>query len=204
MESEVTTDGRAARRERNRTAVLDAVIQLFEEGDDDPAVEAISERSGVSTRSVYRYFHHRDELIRAALWHLASRVQPETTLTDIGVGTFEERRDRFVRHRLEMHLRLGPLTRSARRTSSLQELIAEGFDAARRILGAQFREHFAEELSALPDDVREQVVITSYLFFQFDSLEYLCDAYGGDLGRIQDVLGEQLALQFGVPVAVER
>src|SRR5437764_99636 len=58
-------DGRAARRDRGREAVLDAVIALFEEGHVRPTPEAVAERSGVSVRSVYRYYEDRDDLIRA-------------------------------------------------------------------------------------------------------------------------------------------
>ena len=38
----VTGDGRVARRERNRSAVLDAVVELFEAGNTEPA--ALGER----------------------------------------------------------------------------------------------------------------------------------------------------------------
>ena len=54
------TDGRTARRDRNREAVLDAALALFTAGELEPTAAAVAERSGVSLRSVYRYW-----LIRA-------------------------------------------------------------------------------------------------------------------------------------------
>ena len=52
-------DGRLARRDRNRAAVLDATIALFSEGDLDPAPELVAKRADISPRSVYRYRVHR-------------------------------------------------------------------------------------------------------------------------------------------------
>ena len=60
------SDGRRARRERNREAVLDALMELVKEGDDDPSVDDIAARAGVSYRSVYRYFDDRADLFDAA------------------------------------------------------------------------------------------------------------------------------------------
>jgi len=42
LERGVAPDGRTARRDRNRLAVLDAVIELFAEGDLDPDPEAVA------------------------------------------------------------------------------------------------------------------------------------------------------------------
>ena len=53
---EVPGDGRLARRDRNRIAVLDAAIELFAEGVLDPTPDDVATRAGISARSVYRYF----------------------------------------------------------------------------------------------------------------------------------------------------
>ena len=53
-EESTAVDGRTARRDRNRTAVLDAILDLIQEGNPLPTVAEISERSGTS---------HRDPLI---------------------------------------------------------------------------------------------------------------------------------------------
>ena len=49
-----TVDGRRLRRERNIAAVLDAVLEMFEEESLTPTIERAAERSGLSLRSVYR------------------------------------------------------------------------------------------------------------------------------------------------------
>jgi AcrR family transcriptional regulator len=62
-----STDGRAARRARNRTAVLDAAIALFAEGNLQPTAGDIAARSGVSHRSINRYFPDNRALVRVRL-----------------------------------------------------------------------------------------------------------------------------------------
>ena len=66
-QAEGEVDGRVARRERNRTAVLDAVLEMFGEESLFPTIEQASKRSGLSLRSVYRYFADPDELLEAAI-----------------------------------------------------------------------------------------------------------------------------------------
>ena len=63
--AEPAVDGRTARRDRNRDAVLDAVIELFTEGHVGLVAADVAERSGVSLRSVYRYFDDLEALARA-------------------------------------------------------------------------------------------------------------------------------------------
>ena len=64
---QISSDGRTARRDRNREAVLDAVLELFSEDAASPAPDDVAARSGVSLRSVYRYFDDMETLIRAAM-----------------------------------------------------------------------------------------------------------------------------------------
>ena len=48
-------DGRRVRREQNREAVLDAVVELFHEGSYQPTTDEIAIRAGLSPRSQFRY-----------------------------------------------------------------------------------------------------------------------------------------------------
>lgn len=79
-------DGRSARRDRNRLAVLDAVIELFSEGVLEPTPDDVAARVGLSARSVYRYFVDRDALLRAAIDRSFERVMPLYLIHAIGEG----------------------------------------------------------------------------------------------------------------------
>src|SRR5260370_8935631 len=87
------TDGRTARRDRNRLAVLDAVLELFSEGDLTPPPEAIALRSGVSLRSVYRYMSDVDDLAHAAIDRHLGRVGPLFAFAAIAEEPSQHRRD---------------------------------------------------------------------------------------------------------------
>lgn len=60
-------DGRTARSQRTRAAVLEALIALLDEGQFKPPAKVIAERSGVSTRSVFQHFPDLETLLIAAV-----------------------------------------------------------------------------------------------------------------------------------------
>ena len=187
----VTGDGRVARRERNRSAVLDAVVELFEAGNTEPAVEDVAVLSGVSSRSIYRYFHHRDELVRAAMWHLRARVELQMQLVDIGEGPLDERIDNFVAHRLAVFAVLAPITRAARRTANSLDLSSEEFGAFQMVLRQQFLDQFEPEFLT-------RAVVAAEIGFQFDSLEYLFTSFEGNTDKMGHLLGRQLRIHLEV------
>ncbi len=150
VSSPVELDGRTARRHRNTDAVLDAVHQLFVEGHRLPTVEDVALKSGVSLRSIYRYFPDRDELLQAALVRRMEVAEPFFRLDDLGSGPLGERIERFVDHRIELHDTMAPTARAALQAAATAPLIAEVVRQRRTQLTDQTRRHFAPELEALP------------------------------------------------------
>src|SRR3954453_24162311 len=76
MDAEVEVDGRTARRDRNREAVLDPVLELFSDGNLTPSPDEVAQRSGVSLRSVYRYVAASDGLMSCAIERHSQRFTP--------------------------------------------------------------------------------------------------------------------------------
>ena len=101
-------DGRTARRDRNRIAVLDVVLELFSEGEPRPSPEQVAARSGVSLRSVYRYVADRGDLIRAAIDRHLERVQPLFVIDDVPEDTTVARVEQFVRARMRGYEAIAP------------------------------------------------------------------------------------------------
>ena len=66
-EIQTPIDGRAARRERNIDMVLDVVLEMFAEESLFPTIEQAAKRSGLSLRSLYRYFADPGELLEAVI-----------------------------------------------------------------------------------------------------------------------------------------
>jgi len=152
MTENTVLDGRTARRDRNKLAVLDAVLQLFAEGDLSPAPETVALRSGVSLRSVYRYVSDRDDLVRAAIDRHVEKVGPMFVFEAIGEGTFDDRVANFVAARLRLHNAIAPTARAAQARTRLpatpaSEIIRESLHARRGLLRVQLARHFEAELT---------------------------------------------------------
>ncbi|MEM9650812.1 MAG: TetR/AcrR family transcriptional regulator [Actinomycetota bacterium] len=170
---EADGDGRSARRERNIDAVLDAVIDLFTAGDLFPTVEQVSKRSGLSVRSVYRYFPDPASLRDAAIRRHRARSESLAHLSAIGQGPLDHRIEEFVAMRLRLHNGIGAAYRAtvynAPRHSSLQEQLARN----RSELRDQFEQQFRAELSTLPPSERRAVVTAGDILTQLDSIDVL-------------------------------
>ena len=70
-------DGRHARKERNRDAVVAATMELLERGCFTPTAQEIADRAGVSLRSVFRYHDNLDALVAAAGMELMAQRADE-------------------------------------------------------------------------------------------------------------------------------
>ncbi|MEZ5145180.1 MAG: TetR/AcrR family transcriptional regulator [Acidimicrobiales bacterium] len=165
-------DGRAARRDRNRTAVIDAAIELFSEGVVDPDPEAVAERCGLSPRSVYRYFEDREELLRAAIERHFESVRPLALIHAIGRGDLDGRIDRFVSGRVALHDAVGATSRVSRRRAETSEIVREQVELTRARLREQVDKHFAPELRALPARRRRAVAVAADTLCQFEGLDH--------------------------------
>jgi AcrR family transcriptional regulator len=186
-------DGRRARRHRNSDKVLDAVHELFVEGYLLPTVEDVARRSGVSLRSVYRYFPDRHQLLIAALGRRMKVAVPLFRLDAIGEGTREERIERYVDQRLRLYDQIAPTVRAALSPAAEQPAIVEAVQSRKRLLSRQTRQHFAEELEAWPKEYAADVLLAIELLFQFESVELLRAERGLSTKRSGRVLATGLA-----------
>jgi AcrR family transcriptional regulator len=178
------TDGRAARRDRNRTAVLDAVIELFGEGHVDPEPELVAARAGLSGRSVYRYFEDRSALLRAAIDRQLERTRSLYRIHAIGEGPLGDRIERFVDARLRLYEAIAATSRAARARAAANPVIGAQVEATRAALRDQVDRHFAPELHARP-----ALAAAVDTLCQLESL----DNYRLHRGTSPDELRQQLA-----------
>src|ERR1700733_2213878 len=71
-------DGRLARGARTRHAVVDALLDLLNEGDLRPTAARIAERAGVSLRIVFHHFDDLESIYSELADRQAERVKPLT------------------------------------------------------------------------------------------------------------------------------
>src|SRR5579862_8464887 len=101
--TEQTVDGRTARRERNRQEVIEAALTLVDEGEMDPSIDQLTKQSGLSARSIFRYFDGLDDLRRAVIRRYFERFRPLLEVPNPGEGPLDERIRRFVEARLKVN-----------------------------------------------------------------------------------------------------
>lgn len=132
-------DGRRLRREQNRDAVLNAVVELFHEGSYQPTTDEIAGRAGLSPRSLFRYFDDVDDLSRAVIERELVATQPLLELHVDEAASTDERIRELVAARVRLFEAIAPTARAARLAAVRNPVIAQRLRARRALLRAQVR-----------------------------------------------------------------
>ncbi|RLC57784.1 MAG: hypothetical protein DRI30_03670 [Chloroflexi bacterium] len=168
-----TVDGRRAGRERNRNAVADALLDLYQEGIISPGAQDVADRSGVSRRSLFRYFDDMDELCRVAIERHSARVSHLFEIEDLGDGPLATRIDRLVWQRAQLFEAIAPVARISRLRAPFQPIIAEELARSAALLRAQLARHFARELNSLGPEARNETLAAADVIASFESFDLL-------------------------------
>jgi AcrR family transcriptional regulator len=175
---DAAVDGRRAWRDRNLNAVVDALLDLFSEGNLRPGADEIAARSGVSRRSVFRYFDDLDTLDRAAIARQQARVTHLVDLPDLGHGSFAERVECLTQQRVRLFQAITPVARVARLREPFEPVVAEDLRRNRRFFKQQIEKQFAAELQALDRGQRSATLSAADVLCSFESYHLLTGAQG--------------------------
>lgn len=153
----MAVDGRTARRERTRSAILTALGELLREGELSPKADSIARRAGVSLRSIYQHFSDLEELFeevsRTQLGSLLNSKRHIAPTLPVG-----ERIDQLVAARADAYASIAPIARAAFLHERTSRQVARSLAAVRRALRAEVADIFASELAALSEtDRRDRV-----------------------------------------------
>lgn len=165
-------DGRAQRSVRNRLAVVDAMLDLLQEGSLRPGAAEIASRAGVSVRTVFRHFEDLEQLFASATEQQATRIGP-LLLSPPPTGTRADRIDALVSHRADLYEQIGPVRRAALRHEPFHQAVREGLAQARRLLRRHLLATFGPELEGLEGPQRTTVLAaleTATSFAAWDNL----------------------------------
>lgn len=105
-------DGRSARAERTRRAVIEAHIALIRGGELKPTGAQIAQRAGVSLRSLWGHFGDLETLFAATGAELYRRLMDAYEPVDPALS-LDERLDAYCRLRAEMLEYIAPFARSS-------------------------------------------------------------------------------------------
>jgi TetR/AcrR family transcriptional regulator of autoinduction and epiphytic fitness len=112
LDSPGRVDGRTARAERTRHAIVEAHLALIGEGDLRPTGERIAERAGVSLRALWANFKDMEALFAASGRRLTERQDEEFTPVPVELP-LDERVERFCRQRARILELIAPSARAA-------------------------------------------------------------------------------------------
>ena len=143
-------DGRRVRGERNKDAVVEALLSLYEAGDVEPSMARVAELAGVSERSVFRYFEDKEDLVSAALARQLERVGHLYDGLSVD-GNFEQRLAAILDHRLRLFDAIVGVMRASEFLEHRSPIIHAAIDRRRSILRGQAVDQFRPELNRLAD-----------------------------------------------------
>ncbi|MCE9621515.1 MAG: TetR/AcrR family transcriptional regulator [Actinomycetia bacterium] len=193
-------DGRHAIRERNRMAVVDAMLTLYASGNLDPSSDQIAERAGLSPRSLFRYFDDIDDLVRVAVARHHHRVVPLAELDTASAAPIAERVRRLVEQRLRLFDAIASVGTVARVRAPFQPLIAAELATARAFWREQLRQLFAPELRAMGKSTAAHVVASIDVLASYESVQLMRDDQGLSATQIAAALVHSITALVNVPV----
>ncbi len=189
-------DGRHARRARNRDAVVDAMLELFREGNLRPSADEIAERAGLSPRSLFRYFDDIDDLTGAAVARQQERLRPFVELTVDRSAPLAARAAAVAEQRARLFDAIGHVGRVARLREPFHPLVAEHLTGLRRRLRQQLADAFAPELAAMGAGPAALVLAAADVVCSFEGYQLLRSDQRLGRARAVAVLTEALTRLF--------
>ena len=187
-------DGRTLRRHRNRAAAVDALLDLYHEGNFRPSSVEIADRAGLSSRSLFRYFEDVDDLIRAAVERQVERAWPLLPIDARPGDPLGARIEELAIQRVRVYEAIGPAATISRLHAPFQPALAVQLGRSRAFFRAQVEELFAPELGVM-EPARAQILVSALdVVTSFDGYVLICQDQGRSEAHYQAVLTDSLTL----------
>ncbi|HEX8699087.1 MAG TPA: helix-turn-helix domain-containing protein [Myxococcaceae bacterium] len=193
-------DGRLARSQRARAAIIKSVMELLEEGNMAPSAQAVAERAGVSLRLVFHHFKDMESLFTemfAAMFQL--RILPHLPFPTGDDGTFQERLELFVHKRAALYEAIGPLRRAGELKEHESAAITGALDQGRVANAVQVITAFSPELDAQPEDLRTTLTSAVVMATSFPAWDTMRRHQGLSVDDAKKVFAETLRRLLRLP-----
>jgi TetR/AcrR family transcriptional regulator of autoinduction and epiphytic fitness len=145
-----SADGRLARSERTRRAIVDALRALIIEGDLRPTAPRVAERAGVSVRTVWQHFDDVEALLVEAGRRDLEIANTYVVPIDPALSR-EERIRLLVDARARMFEAMAPVWRAARLHTPFSAQLRINRDIFMDLARREVAQVFATELAAASD-----------------------------------------------------
>jgi TetR/AcrR family transcriptional regulator of autoinduction and epiphytic fitness len=146
-------DGRVARSQRTRAAILDALTTLLHEGNPQPTVEEIAARAAVAPRTVFQHFADREALFEALSTSRLPQLQVLMGRIDLDAPR-EERIAQIVAQRVRVYEWVAAVRRAGLLMEPFSEKVHEALDGFRVHKREVVERVFAPEIAVRPEGER--------------------------------------------------
>lgn len=192
-------DGRAARGERSRNAIVEAHLALIDEGDLRPTGERIAERAGVSLRTLWTNFKDMETLFAATGQRVSERQ--EAFFRPISAELPLSRRvDEFCAQRARMLEQLAPSARASALREPFSPQLRRNREATIARVRSEIEKVFGPELAAAGHG-RGQLLDALTAASTWSAWSMMRDAMGLDVAAARAVMTRTLGALLGDAVA---
>jgi TetR/AcrR family transcriptional regulator, regulator of autoinduction and epiphytic fitness len=179
-------DGRTARGERTRGAIVEAHLALIGEGDLRPTGERIAERAGISLRALWTNFKDMEALFAASGQRLAQRQAEEFRPVPPDLP-LPQRVEEFCVQRAKMLEILAPCARAARLREPFSAQLRQNKLVAISLVRDEIEVLFAGELALAGDD-RHQLLDSLTVASTYASWSMMRDELGLDVASARGTM----------------
>jgi AcrR family transcriptional regulator len=193
-----TVDGRVRRGAENRSALVEALVSLYEDGELTPTAGQIADRAGVAVRSVYGHFGDVETLaaeVSRRQWQVHGRLMDAEPIA----GTRRERVEQLVARRAELFEAIAPVRRAGMLHAHHNETIAANLRVLARRFRAQIAQTFAPEFTNAGRARTSELLEAADLLLSWESWERLRTQQGCSTARARRVLAGALIRLFDPP-----
>lgn len=179
-------DGRTARAERTRRAMVDALLSLIGEGDLKASPERIVERAGVSIRTLWTTFKDLEGLYAAASVRLTELQREQYQPVPLN-APLAQRVRMFCEQRAKMLEIAAPAARATQIRLPFSAQLRRNVATARALTRDEIERVFAAELAAAGAQ-REALMLALLMNTSWPSWSMLRDEFGLELSEATAVM----------------
>jgi len=186
------SDGRTARSQRTRDSVVEALLDLLNDGNPRPTAREIAEQAGVSLRSVYVHFDDLEDLFLAAAGRHLERILPLLQKVP-ATGPLADRLTAFTDRQARLLEAIGPVQLAANLQEPFSPTIAEIRVTVRTAAHTELERVFGAELAQRPEPTRRHLLVALELASSSNAWDVMRSREHFDENEARTTMRETLA-----------
>ena len=189
-------DGRSARSNRTRDAVVESLLAWLRDGNLRPTAKEIADRAGISVRSVYVHFDDLDDLFCAASERTGREIDGLLELISVD-QPFEDRIRAVIDQRVRVFEVIMPVKRAGALQEPFSKPLAEIFAGMRSVQRDEIERVFAAELAAVDPDDRDAALAAAHLVTVEEAWSFQRNCMGLDVADARAAMAHALRAILG-------